>query len=185
MTSHSYGIISLKTNSDSQQAWESSAELWLDICTGKAQRTTGGRRDEQPLVGWFPWHLRERPFYSRPRVTPCDEVVQINPPFHPAWLLACVEAALMEWIHTHNSLFDSNTFGLRNKCMGAPCPLCFQTYNTAFMYISDGIRLLLWKSRRWVLSYKIQIIIWPLFTTTKESLWLQVRLHSDVWIHKG
>lgn len=75
-------------------------------------------------------------FLLRPLVTPCDEVVQINPPFHPAWLLACVEAALMERIHTHKPLFDSNTFGLRKECTGAPCPLHFQTYHTAYTVCS-------------------------------------------------
>lgn len=119
-TSHSFGIICLKTKTFNRP----------DIHTGKAQRAAGGQ-DKQPEVGWFPWHLRERPLYARPRVTPCDEVVKINPPFHPARLLACVEAALMERIHTHNPLFDSNTFGLRDECMVAPCPLCFLTHNTA------------------------------------------------------
>lgn len=55
------------------------------IDAGEAQRTAGGQ-DEQPEAGWFPWHLRERPLYSGPRVTPCDEAVKINPPFHPARL---------------------------------------------------------------------------------------------------
>lgn len=77
------------------------------------RRSTEGewrtKQDKQPEVGWFPWHLRERPFCSRPWVTSCDEVVQINPPFHPAQLLGCVEAALMEQIQTHNPLADSNT----------------------------------------------------------------------------
>lgn len=94
----------------------------------KTQRTAGGRQEKQPEVGWFPWHLGERPFCCRPRVAPCDEVVQINPPFHPARLLACVEAALMGRIHAHKLLFDFNMFGLRNECMGGPCPLCLRTY---------------------------------------------------------
>lgn len=98
-------------NSDVQQAWEKPPQ-WR--ATYRHRKRHRGRQDKQPEVGWFPWHLRERPSYCRPRVTPCDEVVQINPPFHPAWLLACVEAALMERIHAHKLLFDFNTFGLRN-----------------------------------------------------------------------
>lgn len=117
----------IETNSfkNIRQAWESSTEHQPNICTGKVQRASGGQEDKQPEVGWFPWHLRERPLYSRPLVTPCDEAVQINPPFHPTQCSARVEAALMDRIHTRNPLFDYNMFG--TECMRA---LGFQTCNT-------------------------------------------------------
>lgn len=76
----------LKNNSDIQQARQS-----------HRKSTEGGWRTGQAASGWF---VSMASLCSRPRVTSCDEVVKINPPFHPAQLLACMEAALMEWIHT-------------------------------------------------------------------------------------
>lgn len=63
---------------------------------------------------YWGWLVSMTSLCSRPGVTPCDEVVKINPPFHPAWLVACVKAALMERIHPHTLLIQRRLDWERN-----------------------------------------------------------------------